>query len=149
MSIEQKKEAIKCFNATWDLIDKQDRTAEENLKMIHMAHASRYHWGEIGTPLEFSRGEWQISRVYCLVNHGESALFHGKHALKYCLDHQIGDFDLAFAYETLARANAVMSDDIKTKYYIEKALEASKDIQKPKDLDYFMSELKTIPGYNL
>ncbi|MEM2102674.1 MAG: hypothetical protein QXM22_04095 [Candidatus Bathyarchaeia archaeon] len=38
-------------------IDKKDRTREEDDKMVHAAHASRFHWGEIGTPLEFERGE--------------------------------------------------------------------------------------------
>jgi len=149
MKVDHKKVAVQLFNATWDLIEKKDRSTDENLKMLHMAHASRYHWGEIGTPLEFNRGEWQISRVYCLLNHGESALFHGKNALRYCLDHQIGDFDLAFAYETIARASAVLGDEVKVKYYIEKAVEASKSIEKPEDLNYFMSELENVPGYFL
>ncbi|MEA2065858.1 MAG: hypothetical protein U9O65_01960, partial [Thermotogota bacterium] len=90
------KQAIENFNRTWDLIDKIDRTAEDALQMIHTAHASRFHWGFIGTPLEFARGEWQISRVYSLLNMPESALYHGKHSLKYCTDNDIGGLDLAF-----------------------------------------------------
>jgi hypothetical protein len=52
-----KKFAVDCFNGTWDLLDNKDRSREEDFNMIHMAHASRYHWGEIGTPLEFARGD--------------------------------------------------------------------------------------------
>ena len=48
-----KKFAVELFNRTWDLLDKEDRTQEEADTMIHAAHASRYHWGEIGTPFEF------------------------------------------------------------------------------------------------
>lgn len=142
--MEHKKIAVDCFNGTWDLIDKADRDEADTLKMIHMAHASRYHWGEIGTPLQWSRGEWQISRVYALAGMGESALYHGKHALKYCLENSIGDFDLAFAYEAIARAYSVLANDAEKQTYKLKAEEASKGIEKKENLDYFLTELATI-----
>ena len=69
-----KKFAVDCFNGTWDLLDNKDRSREEDFNMIHMAHASRYHWGEIGTPLEFARGDWQISRVYAVLGMGAMAI---------------------------------------------------------------------------
>lgn len=59
--------AIELFNLVWDLMDREVRTPEEDDRMLHAAHASRFHWGEIGTPLEFERGEWQISRVYSVL----------------------------------------------------------------------------------
>ena len=71
-----KKLAIDAFNKTWSLIDKKDKTQEEIDEMIHMAHASRYHWGKIGQPIHFERGEWQISRVYSLIGQPEAALYH-------------------------------------------------------------------------
>ena len=63
-----KKFAVDLFNLVWDLLDNGERTMEEDDRMLHAAHASRFHWGEIGTPLEFERGEWQISRVYAVLN---------------------------------------------------------------------------------
>jgi len=146
LSIEQwhKKEAIENFNGTWDLIDKQDRTHEENLDMIHKAHASRYHWGQIGEPLHFLRGEWQISRVYSLLNMAESALLHGKESLRLCEENEIGDFDLAFAYESIARAYNIISDSENVELYKKKATEASELINDPGDREYLLNELKTI-----
>ena len=58
---QRKKFAAGLLNLTWSLLDKKDRTKEEDDKMIHAAHASRFHWGEIGTSASFERGEWQIS----------------------------------------------------------------------------------------
>jgi hypothetical protein len=43
-----KKFAVDLFNLTWDLLDKPERSADEDDKMIHAAHASRFHWGEVG-----------------------------------------------------------------------------------------------------
>ena len=144
MSRYHKEEAVKCFNATWDLIDKSDRTHEDDVNVIHMAHASRYHWGQIGTSLEFTRGEWQISRVYSLLGMGESALFHAKEALKLCLDNCIGDFDLAFGYEAMARAYSVLGNDNDKATFLGKAKEAAKAIAEEGNRKYVESEISAI-----
>ncbi len=139
-----KKQAVDNFNYTWDLIDKKDRTDLDNINMIHTAHASRFHWGEIGKPLNFARGEWQISRVYALLNMPESALFHGKQSLEFCTANNIEDFDLAFAYEAIARAYMISSDKTQMQKYIDLATKAAENIEKQANKDYFLSELKSV-----
>lgn len=142
--MDQKQLAADLFNSTWNLIDKHDRDEEETLKMIHMAHALRYLWGEVGSFREWTRGEWLISRVYAIAEMGEAALYHGKYALKYSIQGKVGALDDAFAFEAVARAYTVLGDDEQKKEYIEKAKEAAKDIERKDDYDYFMSELATI-----
>ncbi|WP_238378835.1 hypothetical protein [Halalkalibacillus sediminis] len=139
-----KEEAVSNFNLTWDLIDKVNRSKEEDLLMIHQAHASRFHWGQIGTPIELARGEWQISRVYALLQMGESALYHAEMCLGYCEENDIGDFDLAFAYEALARAYKVSKFKTMSEKYYDLAMRAADDIEKPEDRNHFLSELGTI-----
>jgi hypothetical protein len=139
-----RKFAIDLFNLTWNLLDKKERTAEEDDKMIHAAHASRFHWGEIGTPLEFERGEWQISRVYSVLKRSEPAIYHAKRCLEICRANNIGDFDIAFAYEGMARAHAVAGLKSECDKYSKLAKEAGEKIKAKEDKDYFFSELKTI-----
>lgn len=114
---EHKKMAISLFNKVWDLMENPDRTEDENLEMIHMVHTSRYHWGIAGQPVNLSRGEWQISRVYTVLNRAEPALFHAKRNLEICLSNKIGDFDLAFAFEALARACQIAGDEENVQKY--------------------------------
>jgi hypothetical protein len=139
-----RKFAVDLFNLTWDLLDKEERTAEEKDKMIHAAHASRFHWGEIGTPLELERGEWQISRVYAVLGQSEAAIYHGQRCLAICTANQIADFDIAFAYESLARAYAVAGDAGKSGEYLQLADQAGQQIEAEGNRDYFLSELKTV-----
>jgi len=139
-----KKLAVDCFNATWDYIDKKDRSEKEDREMIHTAHASLYHWMQIGTPLEFARGEWQVSRVYSLLEMGDSALYHGKASLDLCIDIKIKDFDLAFGYEAVARAYKILNDDDNKQKYLDLALKAADDIADKGDKDYTLSEIKSI-----
>ena len=55
-----------------------------------------------------------------------------------------GRFDLAFAYESIARAYAVIGDENQKEAYIQMANEASVNIEKKEDLEYFLSELATV-----
>jgi len=141
-----RKFAVDLFNRTWDLLDKEDRTPEEADTMIHAAHASRFHWGEIGTPLEFERGEWQIARVYAVLNRPQAALYHAQRCLDLCRANEIGDFDLAFAYEALARAYAVAGDSAKSGEYIELAMQAAEQIEDAGSREYLEGELMTVSG---
>ena len=139
-----RKFAVDCFNGTWDLIEKVDRTPEEDARMIHMAHASRFHWGETGTPLNTARGDWQISRVYAILDQGDNALIYAKSCLHLCIDNNIGDFDLAFAYEAAARAFSILGDSEMAEKHLILAKETGKAITKEDDRQYFFNELNTI-----
>lgn len=139
-----KKFAVDLFNLVWDLLDKEERTEDEDDKMLHAAHASRFHWGEIGTPLEFERGEWQISRVYAVLGRAEAAIHHARRCLAMCQENEIGDFDFAFAYEALARAYAVAGDVEKSQGYIKLAEQAGEHIEDKDNREYFFSELRDV-----
>lgn len=136
------------FNQTWRLMEQGNRTRDDDDRMIHTAHASRYHWGQAAsaTPAHLARGEWQISRVYCVLGRAEPALHHAKRVLDICLEHGIGDWDLAFAYEAMARASAVAADMDAARGYTDKALAAVEDVDEDEDRDLVLSDLETIPG---
>jgi tetratricopeptide (TPR) repeat protein len=139
-----RKFAADAFNLTWDLLDKDDRTEEDDDRMVYAAHASRFHWGEIGTPLEWERGEWQISRVYAVLNRPEAAIRHAQRCLALCEENSIGDFDLAFAYEGLARAYAVAGNAAESRQYVELARQAGERIEDEGNRTYFFGELVTV-----
>jgi hypothetical protein len=101
--------AVDLFNHVWTLMGTPDRTREQDIEMIHAAHASRHHWGEVGTPVNFARGEWQVSRVYSVLGRGEPALVHARLCLDTCVEHGVGDFDIAYAHEAMARAYRVLA----------------------------------------
>ena len=143
--LDHKAIAIETFNATWNLLDKDLRTAEENDIMVHTAHTSRYHWGQVGGPTEFERGDWQLSRVYATLGKGSEALHYAKHTLNTCMENEIGDYDLAFAYEAMARAHAVNGNWTEVDRYVQMAKTAVDGIEKKDDRDYFLKELDSIP----
>jgi hypothetical protein len=140
--------AAQLFNETWRLMDEPNRTREDDDKMIHAAHASRYHWGQVAeaTPANFARGEWQISRVYAVLGRPEPAMRHARRVLEICQENGIGNFDLAFAFEALARASAIAGDAAQARHHTDEALSAARDITDDEDRDLVLADLETIPG---
>jgi len=143
---DQRQLAIDLFNGVWRLLDRGDRDAEDDDRMLHMAHASRYHWGEVGEPVNRSRGEWQCSRVYAVLGRPEPALHHARRGLEICQRHGLRDFDLAFAYESLARACAVAGEPEQAREWTERALAAAPEIAEDDDRELLLSDLESIPG---
>ena len=138
--------AAELFNGTWTLLEKQDRTPEDDAAMIHMAHASAYHWLQVGTSLNFGRSHWLCSRVYSVLGRPEPALYHAQLAHDICAEHGIGDFDLAFAFEALARAHAVAGDRAESGGWLERARAAAASVTDSEDRELLLSDLATIPA---
>lgn len=146
MEIDHRKLGVTLFNATWDFIDKETRTEEEIFEMIDSAHASAYHWSKFEgvTPANFARSCWQISRVYCLANQGDAALLYANRSLEICLQNDLGALDLAFGYESVARAYAVKNMAEARDNNIALAREAAEKITDNEDKNWTLQNINNI-----
>jgi len=144
---DREKLAKDLFNLVWRYIEKPKRTAEENDLMLNAAHASRYHWGEVGSPENIAIGEWQISHVYVLLGRAEPALYHGQRALDTCKRADLKDFPLAYAYEALARANAFAGNKDEAQRCIALAKATGQRIKDFMERDMFFKDIASVPGF--
>ena len=142
----QRKTAADLFNYTWTLLEKADRSERETDLMVHAAHASRFMWEEIGEPVNHARGEWQIARVYAVVDRPEPALHHARRCLAIVEEHGVGDLDLACAYEALARAHATAGESEAARRYEALGREAAERIPDADDRDLVVSDLDSLPS---
>jgi hypothetical protein len=141
---EERKLAAALFNRVWELMEKPRRTREEDDEMIHAAHASRYHWGVVGKPENRARGEWQISRVYTVLRRGEPAVAHAQRCLEICEQHGLADWDLAYAYESLARAHKTAGHTAEAIKFKKLARAAGDKIVKQEEHDHFNDDYVTL-----
>ena len=139
-----RKIAADLFNYTWSLLDRKDRTVEDDEEMLHAAHASRYHWGRAGTPLNTSVGDWQISRVYAMLGRAEPALHHARRALEVTRRHRFARFYLAYAYEGLARAASVAGDRRTRDRSLREARRIGAKVRDQDDRRMLIEDLETI-----
>ncbi|HEY7131082.1 MAG TPA: helix-turn-helix domain-containing protein [Candidatus Limnocylindrales bacterium] len=148
----QRQLGVDLYNSTWTLIEKPDRTAAETDEMIHRAHASRWHWARAAgmRTVNLARGEWLCSRVYATVGRGEPALWHARRCVE--INEAIGEddgresWDLAGAYEAMARASFVGGDSASGALWKAKAVAALAAIDNADDRMPIEQDLATLPG---
>ena len=143
----RRKLAAELFNRTWALLETTDRTPEQDDEMLHCAHASRYHWGELAdvTPSNLARGEWQCARVYSGLGRAEPALWHARRCLAINEASGAGDWDIAAAYEAMARAHLTAGDLAATADWKARATAALDDIAEAEDREIIEGDLATLP----
>lgn len=144
---DTRQQAVDLFNHVWTLLGTSGRTPEQDDEMIHAAHASRYHWAEVGTAANIARGEWQVSRVYATLGRAEPALYHARRCLAYCEGSpgELEDWDLPYAYEALARAHLVAGEDEKARLFAAQARELGERVDDAEDRKLLEADLATLP----
>lgn len=148
-SFESISEAHRCFavhlhGQTRDLLETGGRSDFESGPMLHAAHASLYHCLQVVSQVNHQRGEWLIGSVQVVLGRPVEALPHAGRTLELTEAHPglMEDFDVAFAYEGLARAHALAEDYAQAGHWLSRAREAGMDIGDPDDQVVFFDGLK-------
>ena len=138
--------AAALFNRVWALLDEPDRSAADDDEMVHAAHASAYHWMQVGTLANRVRSEWQCSRVYAVLGRAEPALAHARRCLELAesAPTELEEFDLPFAYEAMARAYAAAGNEVEAREWLARARAAGEEIGDEDDRALLEADLATI-----
>jgi tetratricopeptide (TPR) repeat protein len=133
-----------CFNKAWGLIDKADRTPEEDQQMVRLNQASTWHWTqrEDCTDKNMSIGYWQASRIYALLGQSENARDYGQLSLDYSKDQ--APFYGGYAHEALARAEWAAGNREKAEEHLRQAHLMAGEIKEPDDKRVLEADLETI-----
>jgi hypothetical protein len=138
--------SVKCFNKAWDLMDKSDRTAEEDEQMVRLSLTSHWHWTqrEDYTEREMSSAHWQTSRIYAMLGQADNARRYGQLCLAASQGEDLPPFCLGYAYEALARAESVAGNSDKMEKYLRKARRVADTMSDPDVQKQFLEDLDTI-----
>jgi DNA-binding transcriptional MerR regulator len=139
---EHRRLGIDLYNRTWTLMDSPGD------EMLHCAHASAYHWMQAGgTTANRARSEWLCSRVYSILDRPEPALRHARRCLELVesAPAEMEDWDIAGAYEALARANLVAGEREEARRYLELGREETAKIADPDDRKHIEADLDSLP----
>jgi hypothetical protein len=145
---EHRRLGVELYNGTWTLIEREDRTPEENDEMLHRAHASAYHWLQAPhTAANQARSHWLCSRVHALAGQPEGALHHARRclALVESAPDEMEDWDLAGAHEALARAHLAAGEVQEARRHYELAREETSKIAEEDDRKHIEADLASLP----
>ena len=140
---------VDLFNATWAVLERENRTREGDDELVHVTHASAYHWLRAPEcePKHRARSEWMCSRVYAELGRVEPALHHARRCLELCEEDEptLEDWDLPFAHEALARAYAVAGDAERAAEHERTARELAEKVGDQEDRDLLLEALGSLP----
>jgi len=101
--------SVDCFNLAWDLLDRSDRSPEQDEEMLRLSVASTWHWAKRSdcTAENLSVGLWQTSRIHSVLEHMEEARRYATLCVQESSKQNVGVFFLGYAYEATARAETL------------------------------------------
>jgi len=151
LSQAQTEFAKSAFNSIWGLLEKPVRTPEEDQEMLLAAHASLYHWRQVGTAVHHQRGSWMLSRVYQALGKPDGALEWAQRCFQISEAHpsEMEDFDLAYAQEALARSYALDGFEEKALEHYQQAGKLGERIKDPEDKKIFQQDFRGGSWYQL
>ena len=128
----------------WELLQQPDRSQSDNDELLYAAHACTYHWKFVGTAVHQQRGEWLISHIHVVLGHANEALRHAERCFELTQSNKntMRDFDIAYAFEGLARANAMMCDYKMAREFFDLAQQAGNAITDEEDKSIFMGDFE-------
>jgi DNA-binding transcriptional MerR regulator len=138
---DERRLAGSLFNRVWDLLEKTDRDTTDDDAMLHAAHASRHHWGVVGEPVNWARGEWQVSRVYAVLGRPEPARHHGQRCLDLAEQHELSPFDHGYAHEAIARAHRLAGQAADAASHLDLARAAASKVTDAEERDLLLQDL--------
>ena len=95
--------AASCNNRAWDLTT-QPRTRAQDREMLDAAHASAWHWSQVGTELHRMRAQMLLAEVHALLGMGLSAYVLAEEMRTYFLAVDTPDWELALTHAVHAHA---------------------------------------------
>jgi hypothetical protein len=132
-------------NMVWELLQKLNRSKAEDEIMVYAAHASCFHWLQVGTGMHHQRAEWLIAHVYAELSQTDAALRHAARCMELTHEHSdlMEDFDWAYAYEGMARAYALEGKPDEARQFRRLAAERGQAIQNEEDRSVFLGDFNS------
>lgn len=135
------------FNKTWDLLDKKERSPEDDEQMLLRAAASLWHWTQRpdATPENLSVGFWLVSRVHAVAGCAEEAVRYGELALSQAGKTGVAPYAVAYAHEALARGHAAAGRRKQAGDHVALARKASDRMADEETRRQLLADLESIP----
>lgn len=141
-----RKMAAQCNNRAWELSTRQ-RTPEEGREMLDAAHASAFHWAQVGTELQRMRATMLLAEVHAASGHGATALALAETVRRYFLaKDDTPDWERAFVHAVDAHAAHAAGDAARHRAAHAEALSATAAIADPEDRAVVEQTLAVVPA---
>jgi hypothetical protein len=136
--------AIDANNRAWQLTEMTSRSAAEDAEMMHVAHASAWHWSKAGNAHNAALADMLLAQVHALLGHGALAVPHAQASFAYFTGRESAPWELAFAHAVRAHAASAAHDDGAHRRHWEEARALGARLE-AEDRKIFDATFRTIP----
>ncbi|MET0167430.1 MAG: hypothetical protein ABW318_20805 [Vicinamibacterales bacterium] len=138
--------STQCFNRAWDLIEKSNRTPEDDRLMVALNQASIFHWLQRDdcNSQRLSVGYWQASRIQALLGNAAEALRQANVCLTY--SEELKPFYLGYAHEALARAHGLAGNSQAAARHLKSSLELANRVGDKGERELLLADLRLLQG---
>ena len=135
-----------CYNQAWELLDKADRSAEEDEQMLRLSVASHWHWTQRKdyTATSASVAYWQTSRIYAVLGQAENARRYARLCLTASKEEGVESFYLGYAHEALARAEQLAGNREEMAAHLDEARRIADQVADPDAKKWLLDDLDGI-----
>ncbi len=135
-----------CFNQAWELMEKENRTPQEDEQMIRLSLASHYHWTQRSDYSAESESIacWQISRIYAILRQADNARRYAELSLDASRRNGEAPFFMGYSYEALARAEAIAGNQNRMENFLREARRFAGRVPAEDDRKALLADLDTV-----
>jgi hypothetical protein len=142
---DDRANAVAAYNRSWELLDLEDRTPEQDAALLSAAFASRHHWIAAGGDEQRVVADWMVSRAAAAVGNGGLAVTFAKRALDGAAAGSYPAWLRASVQEGAARAYAAAGDaDMRAVHLALASAELDQETD-PDDRQVIEEQLATVP----
>jgi hypothetical protein len=140
--------SVLCFNEAWALLERPQRTPEEDEAMLRLSLASLWHWTQRPDyePTNLSIGYWHTSRVCAALDRADEARRYARLCVDVSRTPDVPLVFLGYAYEVLARAESVAGNHTQRDEYLSVARRTAGALPDSSEREQLLADLTTIPG---
>ena len=144
VAVAHKLFSASCFNKAWELIQKRERTRDDDEQILLLAYASMWHWKQRPdcTSTTKSIGYWQLSRINAMLGRADESPRYAQLSLDNSSEQE--PFFVGYAYEALARAELIANNRAKSKEYLTQAERCAELVSDTEDRELLINDLRSL-----
>ena len=143
--IDHREMAAERYNHCWDLLERDDRSRDEDFELLTSAFVSRYYWSMAGGPEQWAVSDWMVSRAAAVIGEGSLSLAFAQRANDAVQEFDAPDWLVASTAEGLARAYAALGSEQDRDVWLNNAESLVEVIADEESRELIASQLASVP----
>jgi hypothetical protein len=143
--VDHRKTAAESYNHCWDLLEREDRSQDDDIELLTSAFVSRYFWSLAGGPEQWAVSDWMVSRAAAAIGEGSLSLTFALRANSAVREFDAPDWLVASAAEGLARAYAALGNDQERDEWLRSSANLVEAVADDESRELIASQLASVP----